>query len=140
MSYNAVPSEKSESCRCNNDPLKIREVAIKSITQRRMERNRELRQYTKKLISYVEEELDKETLRCGHIYVGIYVSTLTHIGRHDVPEKEVIRIVKDHYEPEYIVSTHHTTIGDMVDIVENLEAKSREPVHNKQTSHSCVLF
>src|SRR5579883_3423055 len=98
MSYDAVPSEKSVSCRCNDDPMKIREVATKSITQRRMERNNELRQYKKKLIAYVERELDKKTQKCEPIAIELHVSTLSYVGGYNVPEWEVMEILKAHYE------------------------------------------
>ena len=137
MSYDAVPSERSESCHYSKATKSV-DIPIKSITQRRMERNDELRHYKRKLIAHVEKELDKEIQKCKPIGVNLYIYSLTGVWGYNVSESEIIEILKNYYEPEYIVSVRPSGIGNIVVIVENPKAKSS--VYTKRPGHDCVLL
>lgn len=135
MSYEAVSSEKSKSYQCDKVPSKIVENPVKSVTQRQVEQDREFRQYRRKLIVYVEEKLDKRTQKCGPISVNLYLYDLSVIGGYDVHKNTVVQILRDHYEPEYKVTT---TDRGYCDIAVNPEVKSVAKV--KQTGHACILL
>ena len=101
--------------------------------------------------------MDKQTQKCEYIAIELFASRLIHIGGYNVPENEVIEVLRDHYEPEYIVSIRNSILGGtLIGIAENPNAKSRSTMHTKQTGplgaksspqdapafagHACILF